>query len=211
MEKEHETNALQLYHDQQEIAQQQTAIEKYQSMITNVISLREEKDSHVREAKDAHRATRVKLSDERRKEENLLHELEQLAALQAQFSQWQTELASDLAVSKRVSDKDKTIQRELIAQKRYKDCIIFKLMEEVWKVKTEIAALDVQLQLKNKEKMEINRMIGDVNTDLEALHRQHVNLCDAWNSVVSNIAKRNRVYERLNAEREYVRYLSRSR
>jgi chromosome segregation ATPase len=205
MEKKHEADTLQLYHDQQEIAQQQTTIDKYQSMITNVISLREEKDSHVREAKSVHRATRVKLSDEKRKEENLLHEMEQLAALQAQFSQWQTELASDLAVSKRVSDKDKTVQRELIARKQYKDCIIFKLMEEVWRIKTEIAGLDVQLQLKNREKTEISRMMGDVNADLEALHRQHANLCDAWNSVVSNIAKRNRVYEQLNAEREYVR------
>lgn len=204
MEKEHEAECLRLYQDQQEIAQQQMTIEKYQNMITNVISLREEKDTRVREAKNVHRSTRVKLSDEKSKEKNLVHELEQLAALQAQFSQWQTELASNLAVSKRVSNKNKAVQRELIAQKQHKDCIIFKLMEEVWKLKTEIASLDVQLQLKNKEKIEINRMIADINADLEGLHRQHMSLCDAWNTVVSNIARRNKVYEQLNAEREYV-------
>ncbi|EZA53658.1 Coiled-coil domain-containing protein [Ooceraea biroi] len=205
MEKEYEAEGLRLYRDQQEIAQQQMTIEKYQNMITNIVSLREGKDSHVREAKEIHRAMRIKLLDEKRKEENLVHELEQLAALQAQFSQWQTELASNLAVSKRASSKNKVLQRELIARKQQKDCIIFKLMEEVWRVKTEIASLDVQLQLKNKEKIEISRMIADANADLEALHRQHVNLCDAWNSVVSNIAKRNKVYEQLNTEREKIR------
>lgn len=204
MEKEREAEGLQLYYAQQEIVQQQMTIEKYQSMIANVISLREEKETHVKNAKDVHRAIHAKLFDEKKKEENLMGELEQLSALQAQFSEWQTELENSLIISKQVSKKDKTIQRDLIAQKQQKDCIIYKLMEEVWKIKTEIANLDTQLQLKNKEKIEINQMIADVNADLEALHKQHMTLCNAWNSVVLNITKRNKVYEQLNTEREYV-------
>lgn len=206
MEKERETEGLQLYYAQQEIAQQQMTIEKYQSMIANVILLREEKDTCVKKAKDVHKATHAKLFDEKKKEENLVRELEQLTALQAQFSDWQTELENNLTISKQVSKKDRIIQRDLIAQKQQKDCIIYKLMEEVWRIKTEIANLDMQLQLKNKEKIEINQMIADVNADLEALHKQHVNLCNAWNSVVLNITKRNKVYEQLNAEREYVTF-----
>lgn len=204
MEKEREAKGLQLYNAQQEIVQQQMTIEKYQSMIVNVILLHEEKDTCVKNAKDVHKATHVKLFDEKKKEENLVRELEQFTALQAQFSEWQTELENSLAISKQVSKKDKTIQRDLIAQKQQKDCIIYKLMEEVWRIKTEIANLDTQLQLKNKEKIEINQMIADVNADLEALHKQHMNLCNAWNSVILNITKRNKVYEQLNAEREYV-------
>jgi len=204
MEKEREAKGLQLYYAQQEIVQQQMTIEKYQSMIANVILLREEKDTCVKNAKDVHKTTHVKLLDEKKKEENLVRELEQLTALQAQFSEWQTELENSLAISKQVSKKDKAIQRDLIAQKQQKDCIIYKLMEEVWRIKTEIANLDTQLQLKNKEKIEINQTIADVNADLEALHKQHMNLCNAWNSVILNITKRNKVYEQLNAEREYV-------
>lgn len=204
IEKEREAESLQLYYAQQEIAQQQMTIEKYQSMIVNVIALREEKDTSVKNAKDVHKATYAKLFDEKKKEENLVHELEQLTALQAQFSEWQTELENSLTISKQVSKKDKAIQRDLINQKQQKDCIIYKLMEEVWRIKTEIANLDIQLQLKNKEKIEINQMIADVNADLEALHKQHTNLCNAWNSVVLNITKRNKVYEQLNTEREYV-------
>lgn len=204
IEKEHEAESLQLYYAQQEIAQQQTTIEKYQSMITNVILLREEKNMRIKEARDIHKVAHTKLLDEKTKEENLAHELEQLTALQAQFSKWQKELENSLAISKQVSRKDKTIQRDLIIQKQQKDFIIFRLMEEIWKIKTEIANLDIQLQLKNKEKIEISQMIADVNADLEALHKQHKNLCNAWNSVVLNITKRNKVYEQLNTEREYV-------
>lgn len=204
IEKEREAECLQLYYAQQEIAQQQTTIEKYQSMIANVISLREEKDTYAKNAKDVHKATHDKLFDEKRKEENLMRELEQLTDLQARFSELQTELENSLAISKQVSKKDKAIQRDLIAQKQQKDCIIYKLMEEIWRIKTEIANLDMQLQLKNKEKIETNQMIADVNADLEALHKQHANLCNAWNSVVLNITKRNKVYEQLNTEREYV-------
>lgn len=195
---------MQLYNAQQEIAKQQMSIEKYQSMIVNVISLREEKDTHVKDAKNVHKTTQAKLLEKKKKEESLVYELEQLTALQMRFSEWQTELENNLAISKLVSKKDRTVQRELIVQKQQKDYIIFKLMEEVWRIKTEIANLDTQLQLKDKEKIETTQMITDVNTDLEALHKQHVNLCNAWNSVILNITKRNKVYEQLNTEREYV-------
>lgn len=201
LEKEREADSLEMYYAQQEIAQQQMTIEKFQNMILNVNLLREEKDTCVKNAKDIHKAIHVKLFDEKKKEETLIRELEQLTALQAQFSEWQKELENSLAISKQVSKKDKTIQRELIAQKQQKDCIIYKLMEEVWRIKTEIANLDMQMQLKNKEKIEINQMIADVNADLETLHKQHTNLCNAWNSVVLNITKRNKVYEQLNTER----------
>lgn len=193
-----------MYYAQEETTHQQMTIDKYQSVITNVISLREEKDTHVRDAREVYKVTHAKLLNEKTKEENLLHELEQLTVLQAQFLEWQKELENNLTISKQVSKKDKVIQRNLIAQKQQKDFIIFRLMEEIWKIKTEIANLDIQLQLKNKEKIEINQMIVDVNADLEALHKQHKNLCNAWNSVVLNITKRNKVYEQLNTEREYV-------
>ncbi|KYQ57453.1 Coiled-coil domain-containing protein 40 [Trachymyrmex zeteki] len=204
LEKERETEGLQLYYAQQEIAQQQMTIEKYQSMIVNVISQREKKDTCVKNAKDVHKTTHVKLLEEKRKEENCMRELEQITDLQAQFSKWQTELENTLIISKQVSKKDKAIQRDLITEKQQKDCIIYKLMEEVWKIKNEIANLDTQLQLKNKEKIQINQMIADVNIDLETLHKQHTNLCNAWNSVVLNITNRNKVYEQLNTEREKI-------
>ncbi|XP_072750930.1 coiled-coil domain-containing protein 40 isoform X2 [Anoplolepis gracilipes] len=204
IEKEHEAESLQLYYAQEETTHQQMTIDKYQSVITNVISLREEKDTHVRDAREVYKVTHAKLLNEKTKEENLLHELEQLTVLQAQFLEWQKELENNLTISKQVSKKDKVIQRNLIAQKQQKDFIIFRLMEEIWKIKTEIANLDIQLQLKNKEKIEINQMIVDVNADLEALHKQHKNLCNAWNSVVLNITKRNKVYEQLNTEREKI-------
>ncbi|KMQ90906.1 coiled-coil domain-containing protein 40-like protein [Lasius niger] len=204
IEKEHEAESLQLYYAQQEIAQQQMTIEKYQGMITNIILLREEKDTRVKDARDVRKVAHAKLLDEKTKEKNFAHELEQLTVLQTQFSEWQKELENSLTISKQVSKKDKAIQRDLITQKQQKDFIIFRLMEEIWKIKTEIANLDVQLQLKNKEKIEISQMIADVNADLEALHKQHMNLCNAWNSVVLNITKRNKVYKQLNAEREYV-------
>lgn len=186
------------------MAQQKAALEKYQSMIASVISRREEKDAQVRAVKEIRRAAHAKLIDERRKEEGLRSELEQLAALQAQFAELQMELESGITVSKRVSQKDRAVQRDLIARKEQKDFVIFRLMEEVWEIKTEIAKLDAQLQLKNQEKIEIGQTIADVNADLEALHKQHRNLCAAWNSVVLNITKRNNVHEQFNTEREYV-------
>lgn len=70
-----------MYYAQQEIAQQQMTIEKYQGMITNIILLREEKDTRVKDARDVRKVAHAKLLDEKTKEKNLAHELEQLTVL----------------------------------------------------------------------------------------------------------------------------------
>ncbi|XP_015595584.1 coiled-coil domain-containing protein 40 [Cephus cinctus] len=204
-EKNRETKGLTLYNAQQEIASQEAAIEKYEKTLFEIIKLREEREEELKKAKESHKETSEKLREEKTSEEKLLGEIESLASLEKQFAEWEQELANNLIICQRMSEKDAIIQRELIHEKQREDYILFKLMQEVWKVENEIKSLDEQLQLKEKEKMAAKQVISDANADLEAVQREHKNLFATWNSVIISIGQRDRVNQELNEERRKIR------
>ncbi|KAK2586864.1 hypothetical protein KPH14_009802 [Odynerus spinipes] len=203
--KKHEEESLQLYYAQQEISQQQSTIEKYQNTLMKLISLREEKDQKVNEIRESHKKIQEKVLEEKKKEDKLSRDLQNLTALQNQFAQWEEELNKCLTISKRTCKKDAIVQQELINEKQRKDCILFKLREEVWRLEDEITYLNEQVQLKLNEKIATSQLVADANTDLEAIHREHKNLCNSWNAVVLNISKRDKIYDQLSEEREKMR------
>lgn len=200
--KKHEEESLQLYYVQQEISQQQNTIEKYQNTLMKLISLREEKDQKISNIKELHKKAQKKMLEEKEKEDKLSHDLQKMTVLQNQFADWEKEIKKCLIISKKTCQKDAILQQELITEKQKRDCILFKLREEVWRLEEEITNLNEQVQLKLKEKVATSQLVADANTDLEALHREHTNLCNAWNAVVLNISKRDKIYDQLKEERE---------
>ncbi|XP_047359274.1 coiled-coil domain-containing protein 40 isoform X1 [Vespa velutina] len=200
--KKHEEESLQLYYVQQEISQQQNTIEKYQNTLMKLTSLREEKDQKISDIKELHKKAQKKMLEEKEKEDKLSHDLQKMTALQNQFADWEKEIKKCLIISKKTCQKDAILQQELINEKQRKDCILFKLREEVWRLEEEITNLNEQIQLKLKEKVATSQLVADANADLEALHREHTNLCNAWNTVVLNISKRDKIYDQLTEERE---------
>ncbi|KAI4488967.1 hypothetical protein M0804_004465 [Polistes exclamans] len=200
--KKHEEESLQLYYAQQEIMQQENTIEEYKNTLMKLTSLREEKNQKVNDIKELHKKAKEKMQEEKEKEDKLLRDLQKMTALQNQFANWEEEIKQCLMISKKTCQKDAILQQELINEKQKKDCILFKLREEVWRLEEEINNFNEQVQLKLKEKVATSQLVADANADLEALHREHTNLSNAWNGVVLNISKRDKIYEQLTEERQ---------
>ncbi|XP_014598615.1 PREDICTED: coiled-coil domain-containing protein 40 [Polistes canadensis] len=200
--KKHEEESLQLYYAQQEIMQQENTIEEYKNTLMKLTSLREEKNQKVNDIKELHKKAKEKMQEEKEKEDKLLRDLQKMTALQNQFADWEEEIKQCLMISKKTCQKDAILQQELINEKQKKDCILFKLREEVWRLEEEINNFNEQVQLKLKEKVATSQLVADANADLEALHREHTNLSNAWNGVVLNISKRDKIYDQLTEERQ---------
>ncbi|XP_015177940.1 PREDICTED: coiled-coil domain-containing protein 40 isoform X1 [Polistes dominula] len=202
IKKKHEEESLQLYYAQQEIMQQENTIEEYKNTLMKLTSLREEKNQKVNDIKELHKKAKEKMQEEKDKEDKLLRDLQKMTALQNQFANWEEEMKQCLMISKKTCQKDAILQQELINEKQKKDCILFKLREEVWRLEEEITNVNEQVQLKIKEKLATSQLVADANADLEALHREHTNLSNAWNGVVLNISKRDKIYDQLTEERQ---------
>ncbi|XP_015177941.1 PREDICTED: coiled-coil domain-containing protein 40 isoform X2 [Polistes dominula] len=182
--------------------QQENTIEEYKNTLMKLTSLREEKNQKVNDIKELHKKAKEKMQEEKDKEDKLLRDLQKMTALQNQFANWEEEMKQCLMISKKTCQKDAILQQELINEKQKKDCILFKLREEVWRLEEEITNVNEQVQLKIKEKLATSQLVADANADLEALHREHTNLSNAWNGVVLNISKRDKIYDQLTEERQ---------
>lgn len=201
-EKDLQTEGTQLYMTQQEVERQHTTIKQYNEALTKLVSMREKKNHTIEDAKQVLEENNSKLKEEQNRKEKLSRELQHLSNFHNCLSKWEKDLNDYLVLSKQITLQDANKKKLLINEKQQRDFILHKLKEEVWKIESEIAYLDEQLQIKNKEKEDANKMIIYANTDLETLHRKHKDLHSIWNSVVNSILKRNDAYDQLHVEQE---------
>ncbi|CAL7949018.1 unnamed protein product [Xylocopa violacea] len=206
-EKDLESHAVYLYETQQEVERQHTTLQQYVETLSNITQLRDKSNNNVESAKEILKLSYSKLRDEKSKKEKLSKKLENLLEFHCCLSKWEKELNDHLIISKQMSLQDSNKNKILINKKQERDFILYRLKEEIWKIESEIAYLDEQLQIKNEENENANRMVIDANTDLETLHIEHKDLHGIWNSVVNNICKRNNIYDQLHFEQIEARKL----
>lgn len=185
---------------QQEANRQETALENYKDMLAEVINLRGDIEDRLRKIKEAHKKIYDELENKKLKEKKLLQSVESLDTLQQQLSKWENELAGNLTISQRISEKDAAVERELLYQKQQKDFVLYKLEDEVWKLQSEIKDLDEQLQTKDQEKIALSQTIADASADLEGLEKEHKTLYSAWNSVLNLTSQRDKINEEIITE-----------
>lgn len=184
-----------------EIARQQKVLEKYQSMLDKIKSLYEINDQQIKALKELQKKILNELQVEKSKEKELIRKLENLSNLEASFIEWEKEINKELTISKRVSEKDAIMRKELIQQKQRNDYLLFKIMNEVHKIEDEIRYLDDQLQLKDKEKIVAAQTLADANTDLEVVQKDQKILLSTWNSVLVCISQRDNINDQLGTEK----------
>ncbi|CAB0035150.1 unnamed protein product [Trichogramma brassicae] len=203
--KTREDEGLALYEVQQEAARQEQAIDQYKDMLAEVVNLRGDISERLEKIKSAHKRLQDELQAKKSKEKLLQQSVESLDALQRQFAKWEQDLAANLSISQRISEKDAATERELIYQKQQKDFVLLKLEDEVWKLQSEIKDLDEQLQIKDEEKMALGQTLADAAADLEALEKEHKTLYSAWNSVLVLISQRDKINEEISAEQRRIK------
>ncbi|XP_017878260.1 coiled-coil domain-containing protein 40-like [Ceratina calcarata] len=199
-EKDLESEGVLLYQAQEEIQRQDVTLQQYMEALSKVTALREKRNKDVENVKEILKQSYSKLKEEKDKKEKLSQELKNLLDLYTCLSKWEKELNDNLILSKQMSLQDANRNKMLINKKQQRDFVLYRLKEEVWKIEWETAYLDEQLQIKDREKEDANRMIIDANTNLETLHMEHKDLHDVWKSVINSICKRNNVYDQLHSE-----------
>ena len=172
-------------------------------MLGEVTNLRANLEDRLKKVKETHKKVNKEFEVKILKEKQLLQTIESLNSLQQQFSKWENELAGNLTISQRISEKDAAVQRELLYQKQQKDYVLYKLEDEVWKLQNEIKDLDEQLQIKDQEKIELSQTIADANADLEGLEKEHKTLYSAWNNVLNLISQRDKINEEIIIEQRF--------
>ncbi|XP_069697468.1 coiled-coil domain-containing protein 40 isoform X4 [Periplaneta americana] len=119
---ESEELGVSLYNMQQNVMKQQDLIAKYHETLATLTKLREEMEFQVEASRAVYKSEQQKLNFAQNKEEELHAELESLICLERQFSDWEKEMESELAVSERISEKTKVDKKKLTEEMHKKDC-----------------------------------------------------------------------------------------
>ncbi|XP_069697466.1 coiled-coil domain-containing protein 40 isoform X2 [Periplaneta americana] len=194
---ESEELGVSLYNMQQNVMKQQDLIAKYHETLATLTKLREEMEFQVEASRAVYKSEQQKLNFAQNKEEELHAELESLICLERQFSDWEKEMESELAVSERISEKTKVDKKKLTEEMHKKDIFILKLMTEVANLEARLITLDGQFQLKEVEREKVGQALADANADLDVLNKEQHRLVQSWNSVVVSIQQRDKVNNKI--------------
>ena len=122
-----------------------------------------------------------------------LHEIDDLHILENEISKWNEEIQSEVALAKRVTNKDAKDQRLISEEKKKLDLILFKLDEEVRKRERELDNINDQIKEHQDAVDGLNKSLCEANTDLEGLQHEHKKLMQAWGEVIVAIQQRDKV------------------
>ncbi|XP_060530347.1 coiled-coil domain-containing protein 40 [Cylas formicarius] len=196
---------IQAYEIQQTVCRQQRTMEETSKELQTVIAAREEIEHQLKEEKDYYNEVRERLIEAEKLNLELRNEINAVNLLINQISQWEMQVESDLVVNQRVAEKTRKDHLKLAEQKRKQDAQIYNIMRAIWKLESEVETMNMQINLKETEKKEINQTAAVGAANLEALQTEYRCLMHAWNSVVVAIGNRDKILDCLRLEGGKVR------
>ncbi|KAK0173731.1 hypothetical protein PV328_006882 [Microctonus aethiopoides] len=194
-----------MYEAQLEIHNQVTLIDKWRTSLETMKCWCEKEKNDVKSMKETRNIAEQERKKELEKAESMSHEIESVSLLCRRFADYEEEVSNYITIAKRMSEKDARVERELIRQKQEMDYIMLKASETVWKLERELNDLQKQIEIKNNEKLTMNQVIADADTDLEVFEREQKNLINSWNKVLYSVQQRDKAYDALSTERMNVR------
>lgn len=201
-EKESEEVGARLYDLQEEIDSQKELLDIYNKEIMEVSTRRQVAEQAASEYRKEYDDQNRKYKEFKKVYNEHLQELDNLTALEAEFSKWDKEIKDEIAVAKRVASKDAKDQLAASEEKRKKDLLVFNLDVEVRRKERELEGIDDQIKEQEGATEQINRSLADANSDLEALQHEHKRLFQSWGEVIVAIQQRDRVLSKTKDDLE---------
>ncbi|XP_077283288.1 coiled-coil domain-containing protein 40-like [Arctopsyche grandis] len=191
-----------VYNLEQDVSQQRKLITEQEGKFNNIEKVRYEKDAIIKTNREIYKEQYNTLNDDKKKDSQLLGELEALTLLCRQYELWEKDTNSELAVNQRISEKIKSDKLQLIEEKKKMDLTVYKLTTEVWNLESQIGLAEDQIKIKLKEFEDANELIGNGTADLQALEVEQRQLIQLWNSAVINIQQKDKLLSTVNEEYE---------
>ncbi|XP_022185307.2 coiled-coil domain-containing protein 40 [Nilaparvata lugens] len=124
------------------------------------------------------------------KEKELRLESESLAALVRQFSEWESNQASQITLSKNITDKTNAEKKRIIIEKQQQDMLLLALNQTVLKMQTELKELYDSTLQKQQEMKVIQKANYNASADIDAIIMENEHLTYIWEQLLNTINQR---------------------
>jgi len=189
-----------LFDLQNEIETQRDQLDKYSKQILDLSDKRKIHEDSVDTLKAEYNIRELSCKDLKRINNEISQEISSMRTLEGEIARWNIEIQSEIALAKRVANKDSKDQRLVSEEKRKMDLILFNLDSEVQKKERELQHLEDQIREHSDSVSCLNKSLADANVDLEGLQQEHRKLMQAWGEVIIAVQHRDKALMKAKAE-----------
>lgn len=186
-------NGAKLFDLQQKIEIQNDQVDSYSKKILYVSDKRKIHEANVARLKAEFNDRDSSAKELKRMNNEAAKVITSMRVLESEISKWNEEIQNEIALAKRVANKDTKDQRLVSEEKKKMDLILFKLDSEVRKNDRELANIEDQIQEHSESVAALSKNLSDANIDLEGLQHEHKKLMQAWGEIIVSVQHRDKI------------------
>lgn len=169
----------------------------------NILEISEKRKAHEEKAnrlKATFNKKDLQSKELKRINNEISQEVTSMRVLESEIGKWNEEIQNEIALAKRVANKDTKDQRLVSEEKKQMDLILFKMDSEVRKNERELSNIEEQIRQHNDSVASLNNNLSDANVDLEGLQQEHKKLMQAWGEVIVSVQHRDKILTKAKTE-----------
>lgn len=182
-----------LFDRQSQVEIQREQLDKYNKQILDISSKRKQHEERAATFKAEFNRKENSSKDTKRLLNEVSQEVASMRVLESEIAKWNEEIQNEIALAKRITNKDSKDQREISEEKKMMDLILFKLDFEVRKNERSLSNIEDQIKEHSDSVASLNKNLADANVDLEGLQQEHKKLMQAWGEVIVAVQHRDKV------------------
>lgn len=199
---------VELYGIQQELARHQMMLEKNHDEYSKLNQGRTQMEQLLYEVRKQYKDKQTLINEERKKGAELQAEVENLALRLFYMENAKEDVRSDIAVMKRAAEKAESEVMKAEVDKQQQDLYVDRLVEQVDKLREDIALFDAQLTAQSEETRAAKEALMEARMEIESISLEKKQLYQQWNSSLIGMRRRDEAHaamqEALNQQQQRI-------
>ncbi|KAK2152124.1 hypothetical protein LSH36_339g05000 [Paralvinella palmiformis] len=199
---------VELYGVQQELARHQMMLEKHHDDYSKLNQGRTQMEQLLYDVRTQYKDKQTLINEERKKGADLQAEVENLALRLFYMDNAKEDVRSDIAVMKRAAEKAESEVMKAEVEKQQQDLYVDRLVEQVDKLREEIALFDAQLTAQSEETRAAKEALMEARMEIESISLEKKQLYQQWNSSLIGMRRRDEAHaamqEALNQQEQRI-------
>ncbi|RDD45702.1 Coiled-coil domain-containing protein 40 [Trichoplax sp. H2] len=179
-----------LYNLQQELAKQQTSLEKEHDDFNQLYKNRQASETDLNETRQQYKQLVDKLDQLIQKRDQLQSEMEKTAAQLTYMENAKRDIKSDIAVMRRAAEKANEEISKAEEEKQQQDLFINRITEVIQKQEEKIRLYEAQCKAQTEETKAARTLVSDATTEIESINFEKKQLMQQWNSSLIGLRRR---------------------
>ncbi|XP_025098485.1 coiled-coil domain-containing protein 40-like isoform X2 [Pomacea canaliculata] len=192
--KEREDLGVDLYGVQQELARYQMMLERNHDEFSQKNQLRQRHEQELVDVRHVYKDTQLTVNMEKKKGAELQGEVENLALRLFYMENAKDDVRSDIAVMRRAAEKAEGDVAKAEAAKQRQDLFVDRLVEQVDKLREEVAMYEAQITAQTEETRAAKDALMEANMEMEAIGVEKKQLFQQWNSSLIGMRRRDEAH-----------------